>query len=1700
MSSVSHTPAPSRRNDEVTQPNAVIPPSAEDARRGLTRSPAQWEAEALAMVEEADARTGVAAGTLRYAAARMFEDGVGDLAAAMDHLQLALDEPPTATFRPVLRALRLHAVEAGSPWTAIDLLDIEMAAAGTVAAKAELAVQKAGLLENPLGARDRARAVIEEALALVPGHTAALLALEESAIRGGDSALLQSVLDRRLAAAASAGERGRLLCRLATLAEASPERTAEALDLWMRALEEDAGKGAAALARAGTRRVAARVGKDAALARAIELEAEAATGPERAAWLGLAAALARHRLGASARAVALVEDARSADPNDPVLLFQSVANHLEAGQWTKARLALDHHAELTNDRDWGGTLAGLGAHLAEHHEGDDEAAAARYRRLLEARASDPVALVALERIASRTGDAPAQVRLAEAAVDRSGDAFERAALAMRAAELAETAAHDLPRAAALARRALDAVPGYAPAAHVLERLYATLGQWGELVKVVEGDASAAAVGDRSPGSPAGAAREGARQTSVRFERVGALYEERLQDPGKALALYNEWAELGERRMSALRALLRAAEKAGDALVAAEAALKLGTELPELSAEARFAWCYRAAVIYEERAAADDEAVRAYGAALALDPKSRPALAGLARAHYRGRQLEALAAVLLKQAASETNPASASALAVESARIYALRLGRVDDALAATTRALSLDPANVAALADHARLLARIARGEALAETLGSLAQALADPIDKAAAYRLQAEIVEWQLGARREALVAVERAASAMSAERHSGATAIRIALQRLYQLVGRGAEQAVAELARLTEGQRAPDAGRSLDLAWRLGDAEGAWRAVRAALDVAPTDGAVLDAAVSLATQLGRDRDRAQALEKLAASSGDAATGAVLLRAAATARERAATKPNEALPETLPLLRRVVETHATEDALAVLERQATRAGDWPLVILARRQLAEAAPDAATRAVLLWELGNAHLTSGDLRGADADFAQAIEADATLLPALRAQAKLREATGDARAAAELYAREARLTKAPARAADGFRQAARLYANHVRDDAMAGRCLEEVLALEPEAETDFEVLDVILRARGDAERLAQVMRRRAAAGPLPKRRDRLLALADLIYERDPIESASVLGEAVTLDPSSVPALIRLAEVEAEIGRSADAIATYRLAITASSDPKGVGAAWARIGDIAERALADVGQAVDAYRNALLSTPDDLPSLAGLARGLVRQRDWSNAAATLRRLAAVESERDARVGHLVTLGELLAGPAEDPEGAADAFEGALAVQPSNAQAMDRLDKILTELEEPSRLAGALGRFLEVTPDARDRRMRLAKLWSGPLASNGRAVDELRIVVSGHEGDVEARAELARVLEAADRLPEAITEHIGLLRVEALRVDSLRALRRLCERTGQRRRALRTAAAMVALGLTESEETRAVRESRVRWAPETTGSVSAADFDNFIRHPDERHPATALLAAMSEVLPRLYGLALEDWGVSKQDRLAARSDDPVRALITRVATLLGVDDTFDVYQARSVVTRVEIEAGPPPALLVPANLLSQPLQDACWQIGRQLGHLRAGTHGVSRIPGKDLGLLVVAGVRTVYPDYGRGILPEEQLNDVAQKIARMLPRRQRRAFEQAALSFRDGGMFEAERWRAGLLHTGHRAALVASGDVLGAFDQIVREDRDLASAATRGGEELLTAARDNIGAVEMINFAVSDELAGLNRRLGVD
>ena len=602
-------------------------------------------------------------------------------------------------------------------------------------------------------------------------------------------------------------------------------------------------------------------------------------------------------------------------------------------------------------------------------------------------------------------------------------------------------------------------------------------------------------------------------------------------------------------------------------------------------------------------------------------------------------------------------------------------------------------------------------------------------------------------------------------------------------------------------------------------------------------------------------------------------------------------------------------------------------------------------------------------------------------------------------------------------------------------------------------------------MILRARSDDDRLAQVMRRRAAAGHArPSGAIGCWRSRSCIYERDPIEAAAVLAEAV--DAGSV--------VGAGAGAPGRGPGRDSGAPPRRSRPSGwrsprrrirsvVSAAWVRIGDIAERALADVG-----------AGGRRLPERAAVdaRRPAARWRGWRGAwrasataptrRSTLRRLAAVETDRDARVGHLVTLGELLAGPGRGSGGRGRRVRaGAGACTRSTTVAIDRLDAILTELDEPSRLAAALGRYLEVAPEARDRRMRLAALWSGPLASNGRAVDELRIVVVGRRrrrrGARRAGARAGGGGSAArgdHRAPRAAAPRAAARRFAARAAPAVRAQR------ASARRALRAAAALVGAGPRPTPTTSApCARAALRWTPEATGSAHRAPSSTL--HPPPRRAPPGDRAAGGDVRGAAAPLRAGARGLGRDaSRIAwpPRSDDPMRALVDarrRAAGRRGRRST-STWRARSRRRSRSRPARRP----------------RCWcrrTCCRCRGRRRAGSsaassgtcapgrYAIARIPGKDLGPAGRRGrAHGLSRTTGAASCP---------RSSSTTSRRRSRARCRGATGARSSrrrcrsataAMFDGDRWRAGLLHTGHRAALVASGDVLGAFEHIVRDDRD--------------------------------------------
>ena len=913
----------------------------------------------------------------------------------------------------------------------------------------------------------------------------------------------------------------------------------------------------------------------------------------------------------------------------------------------------------------------------------------------------------------------------------------------------------------------------------------------------------------------------------------------------------------------------------------------------------------------------------------------------------------------------------------------------------------------------------------------------------------------------REALVAVERA---LGLGRHPGTIAAELAQERLLELVGRHGDAAALQLARLGPvASRSEDAatsgiGRRLDLAVRLPDRAEGLRLCGQIVDAPPGDLFALELQVYLAHRLGDDRVAAAALERLGEVSKEAPIRVASWRAAIGARARLGGDTSASFG----LYQRIAEVDPRADSSATFERLATSRGDWPRVLAARQALVGGAPDDRARALRLWELAVAQDELGDRGGAIGHLERARELAPELTPILWMLARLRESAGALRPAAEAHVEFGRKARSPARAAAALRRAARLYAEGARDDDAAARALEELLALDPEAEVDFQVLEVILKQRGDLDRLVEVARRRAAQGATDPRRDRLLHLAALLRERRPGDAVEPLSAAVALDPYFIPALSALAELFAELGRTAEAVTTLRRVIAVAPDARTVAAAWSRVGEIAAGALGDAALAVAAYRSALGAVPDDVVALSGLTQGLLRQRQYVGAAQALRQLATVDPDQSARVGHWITLGEILAGPARDSEEAAEALEKALEIDPARAVAIDRLEAVLIDLDDPRRLARVLGRHLEAAPNNVARRLRLARLLRGPLASPDRAVDELRTVVQQTPTDPVPRAELAAVLEEAGRAPESITEHLGVLRAEPLRLESLRALRRLYERVGNRPRVDVVAAILVALGVADPDDQRVVREARHRWADEPRGNLSATDFESIVRHPAERHPATTLLATLTEVIPRLHPVSLDDWGVGRADRVGPRSDDPVRPIVQRLTSLFGVEETFDVYLARSGFAQVEAEATFPASLIVPAALMTTaPRREVVLQLARQIGRLRSGSYLAARLSARELGIVLAAALRSRYPDYGRGLASEESLADMAQKVARHLPRRHRRAFERAVVGVAEAGPLDVNRWRLGMIHTAHRASLIVTGDILGCLEHVIRSDRRLTAAA---------------------------------------
>lgn len=1611
-----------------------------------------WAAVAAGFLREAEALgQRPEAAPLLFEAGRIHDERLGDGAGALElhRRAFALDR----TLLPNLRACRRLALDRADDALAADVLAAEASATEDAVARADLLLLRGRLLAT-LGRTSESNDVLAAAAAAAPQGFAAAEEAARAAAASGDRAALAEAYVLCARAAADRRLSAHYLSAAAALLEEALGRADRAAALALDAfalLPEDP------LLRDAARRHAERLGRTDALAEILRADAAATAGaPAADAWQALAHL--EERLGHPEAAIAALERARAAAPDEPLALAELARLREALGAFADASDALEALAV---------------AHVVKRGPGHvQEAVAAKLRRVeieeaelgrlhaavdcchdvLELDPGNRAALSALGRLCARLGDWEGLIAAFDAEGEAARDPREQAQRRFKAAAVLEERLGRVDDAIARYREALSLDPDLIPARSALERLCESEGRWEDLCAMLQGDLAEM----RSP----------AEQVAHLF-RIARIREDRIGDLAGAAELYRRILDLDPASRLAIPALEAVLARAGRfdelaAVLASEAALADGQKR-------KLGILQRRAELLEEHVDDDERARAAWEDVRAVAPTHLPALRALGRLHARADRWQELAAMFRAEADATTDTAAAAALVQRRGEILERHLGRSDDAIGAYREALMLAPSHLPALDALARLYRARGDDESLVEILRAQAAARTSPRERGAALAEAARISEERLRDRERAIESYEDALRVAP-----GFPAAVRALDRLYAQSGRGDALAALRRSAGAEASAEDRAERLLLLARleadRVGDARAALRAVDELLAAAPGHPAALLLELRLATDPER---RARARAGLADAAAEPEPRATLYAAAALE-----TRPASARREGLARASALLPSSA---ALVPSEQRRLReSGDHAALARFCEARRDESRDRPSRACWAADAGEAWLQAGDEDRALAAFQSSLEDDPASLPALRGARALYVRKGDWAAVRGGLQAEAALLRDAHAAATAWVEAGLIAERRFGDAHAAAADYRRAAERDPLDPAPLQRLEAVLGGSAAPE-VAAVHEARARA----EHDERRAAESWLAAARAALESgrgdaaAAALDRALEARPDLSAALELRARLHAEAGRFAEALADTEACLALGGEESARVSLHLSAAALREEKVGDPAGALPHLHAALAASPENAEALARLARVQVALGHPADAAASLRRLVDVPGlSPGALVEYLLALaeGDERLGARDD---AVSACRRALAIDPGDERALRLLVRLEERGGDPEIHLAALEAAASQArdPDLRAEAHAEAARVLVALRRPGRAVGHLRATLDLDPGQTDARWALTQLLEETSP-SEAIDEHRRLVVADPLRPASWIALYRLFERTRAHDRAYVVASILRWLGQAPpGPAAETLLQEGDRQALGIPPALPEEDWD-LLRGLDDRGPLADVVRAAGDTIAAAVGEPPE------RQRAPLRPDHPFRRALAELSRTLPAPE-HELYLSRP--GRVDVEPGVPYAVLVGTDVArSTTAREQRFLAGRVLARLRSRSCLAHLLPDSALAGWVAAAVRSVVPTY-----PADA--GLVRRIAKVLSRRDRRALEGPAAALASMGSPDMEAWAAAAAATADRTGLVLCGDVPSAVALLLRDGR--ASQQESGP----AAARDRPDVLSLLAFATTDEHFLLRQKLRV-
>ena len=1209
----------------------------------------------------------------------------------------------------------------------IALLEPRLAAASNDAARVEILVETAGLLERRRGDASAAFDAVFRALSLAPTE-----ALAADAIR------LAAVADRTevLAAALAQGFDAR--------PDVSP-RVARALLWHVATWERDSRLDLAAAERALTRvlaldpdhlevlealALAQRRSPDRALIATLLRLAEASGGEldrwAEAAEVAEGAACDRALATSIAETLLAAATERWTAPRPAGARFESAAS---AASWaidTLVRLAradetsigaaravdiYRRSALLPFEAPERRRLRFAAAELAEA-----PARIAIYEELFEEDPIDPVAserLDALYRAADRAADL---VRLRERQIAVAPDLDRRAALRFELAQLLAAAGDDAGAIAAL-RANLAEAPAHAASTARLAELLEAGGHHLDLVALSEQQAARLeAEGDL-------------RGAAAMWAGAAQRVEERLSDTARAIAAHRRAAALGEGASAGAlaRLLIAGGDHEGAARVLEDLCEQASPEvLPALAL--RLTDAYLAADNPEAARSRLERYVQRAGDGEVL----RERLAAL----YRETEAwEPLAQLVVESAARAATTEARAALLCEAAAIH---VDRRDDPAAAVPllhEASALVP-------EDGTLRRRLASALIAAGRLDEAAEALRALIAGYGARRPKERgLVHYELarvslagGDRKGAVAELDLALRIDPAQPEILHLQARLALEEGQLERAARTYRALLLVVKRPREEPGPGGVSRAELLYELceiaqlqGDAERSAEYLESAFETARETAPEAERLLAVLRARKRYDLLARALEAKLSMSPHGAASAALLEELAGLYDERLGRSSEALDARLRALAVAPPTPARLDAARDL---AARAGATPRFVAAVARLADREVDAARAIELRTQIARALDTErGDLAGAASAYraAEALleaQGESPRLDAVRAAlVRIHEVRGDTAALAELFEKQIARAHGAAASEPLYRLATLRFASPVHH-VEATALLDRALLAEPQIDRAEALLRRALAVDpASATVLASLERLAREAG-----RDRLLVEALVLsWERDPrVEDAGRIEEAVAIaarledralasallekaiaraesvgDAAFGWAIARLAEHRLEDGQLAEA-ATLKERAARAAEPERERALLLEAALIAAGPLADLPRAARLLEELRSREPAEREIWQPLAEVYRRTGDRERLAALLDETAKILDSAEERAELRLERARMVM--VDDELQAITLLEEIVEDDPTAVAAAQLLTDLLEKHGRKEALIAVLGRRIDVAKDRQD------------------------------------------------------------------------------------------------------------------------------------------------------------------------------------------------------------------------------------------------------------------------------------------------------------------------------------------------------------------------------------------------------------